>query len=1209
MANEARVGHIIYVVDMHVDQLLTAQRQVNERLDRMDAGFSRTTRSVNASERSMLSLSKVATALGAALSVSKIIEYADAWTLASNKMIGVIGSNGDLAGSMEQIVKISNATQTSVTTTTTLFTRMATATKNLGIGQGDLLTVTKAINQSLSLSGATAAETDSAITQLTQGLNRGYLGGQDFNSVVSAAPRLIKSLADYTGKTTSELKEMGGAGQLSSEVIVKAVLASANAIDTEFSKAIITFSQHMTVAENNIMKFVGESTTVKTAVSGAGSAIATLSENLDSLAVVFISLSAVMGSRFVGALTASMAAQVKQAAATVNQAMATRKRAQDEVAAAAVTQRKAAADKSAALSALNLATAEYNVAKGSSAEGIALANLIRIRTAYTEAGLIAAQANNALSASQVRLAATGLTLSNVYKGLQALTAPLGGIVGAATLAAGAIYYFYQKAEQAKQESIAFADKLEGVISKMNEMSKSQLRGALADTAESIVAQKENVAELNKKYEDAADRVKWFTRELSNVTSAKASIDIITKSQESLLNSTQNLNQRKRDLDEASDKLSVTLQQQGKIQSQLNRVTAEAESSFSTLKRDLIDTHRLSGAAAEALASTLQVLKEINVEQGKASGEITPPVDTSKYDDFIHKQQQSIALLQKEGAEREKLKAVQNAINSGALEVDDKGNVLESMKERRAEIEANAEAEFKLQEAEKGRKKAAAEGDRSANQAENIAQKLANLKQQSELAATSTQELSREQAILRAGQALGAGATGKQIKEAQDYTAAIWDATAALKAQNAVPELKENANYQAQKSQLDMLKDAKDAQGELLISQEQHNLLSEQLELEHQVNLSKIRAQQQTANPLVEARAEIDPVTALANQNAQKLALMNQYYLQEQAALTAARQKNQLTETQYQEAKLATDAQYQALITAQNTQFEQQRTDALWTMLSQQSLGYDMLTSAVDAFSGNASNALTGLITGSMSAEEAMRSLGSTMLNSVVNSLVQVGVEALKNFIIAQTFGQAGQAAAAAAATAAGASALAAWTPAAIAASIATLGTASGTGLMAYQTAQASGMALSIAGARKNGGPVQAGNMYEFGEGGMFEALQMGGKNYLLPGNNGKVISNKDLMKGADGQPQMRTPSTGKQYQGDSASKPSNNQNNQGSGINLTILVDNHGQPMNVRDYQMEKGPTGDDILRLWCENFQAGGMTRQTVTAYTTARSKATGTP
>ncbi|MCP5865485.1 phage tail tape measure protein, partial [Klebsiella pneumoniae] len=61
------------------------------------------------------------------------------------------------------------------------------------------------------------------------------------------------------------------------------------------------------------------------------------------------------------------------------------------------------------------------------------------------------------------------------------------------------------------------------------------------------------------------------------------------------------------------------------------------------------------------------------------------------------------------------------------------------------------------------------------------------------------------------------------------------------------------------------------------------------------------------------------------------------------------------------------------------QYRQKRQEAMWQELSQQSLGYNMLTSAVDAFSGNASNAITGLLTGTMSAQEAMRSLGNTIL--------------------------------------------------------------------------------------------------------------------------------------------------------------------------------------------------------------------------------------
>ena len=56
--------------------------------------------------------------------------------------------------------------------------------------------------------------------------------------------------------------------------------------------------------------------------------------------------------------------------------------------------------------------------------------------------------------------------------------------------------------------------------------------------------------------------------------------------------------------------------------------------------------------------------------------------------------------------------------------------------------------------------------------------------------------------------------------------------------------------------------------------------------------------------------------------------------------------------------------------------------------------------------------------------------------------------------------------------------------------------------------------LALSGKRKNGGPVSAGGMYQVGEGGMPEIYQAStGKQYMIPGDNGKVISNKDMTLG------------------------------------------------------------------------------------------------
>lgn len=58
---------------------------------------------------------------------------------------------------------------------------------------------------------------------------------------------------------------------------------------------------------------------------------------------------------------------------------------------------------------------------------------------------------------------------------------------------------------------------------------------------------------------------------------------------------------------------------------------------------------------------------------------------------------------------------------------------------------------------------------------------------------------------------------------------------------------------------------------------------------------------------------------------------------------------------------------------------------------------------------------------------------------------------------------------------------------------------------------ASGIAgVSYGGAREFGGPVDAGKMYRVGEGGAPEIFQSGGKNFMIPGDGGKVIPNDQI---------------------------------------------------------------------------------------------------
>lgn len=529
----------------------------------------------------------------------------------------------------------------------------------------------------------------------------------------------------------------------------------------------------------------------------------------------------------------------------------------------------------------------------------------------------------------------------------------------------------------------------------------------------------------------------------------------------------------------ADKFGVSEQRAFELSKKLSDVANNpSPQALQKLVLELQNTESSTKSGTEAVIAFLRPLTELVAVAGQAAistASMRNEIDnlTAGQKNLIKQSERNLALSKLQGEARARLQAQYAAEDAGFAKDDPHAK---QMQDDAAATYKNTQAQKTLQSEQK----------KGASQADSIAQKLANLKQQSELAAESTNNLSREQAILNAQQSLGKGATKEQIALAGQYAATKWDTANALKAQAAaeklLPEARENASYKQDVQDLNTALAAKK------ISQEQFNQTSERLEATHQANLAKIRAQQ-AVTPQQEAVAQVDPVQQLANQHAQQLALIQQF---EQQGLLA--HQNAL-----------------ALKNAADTQYEQQRTAAQWELLSQQSLGYSMLTSAVDAFSGNASNALTGLITGTMSAQDAMRSLGNTMLNSVVNALVQVGVEALKNFIIGQTLGAASTAASVGMAT----TTAAAWAPAAALASLASFGANSAPAMAGIASTVGLAQGLALAGARYNGGPVSAGSMYQVGERGKPEIYQAStGKQYMIPGDNGKVISNKDMQSGS-----------------------------------------------------------------------------------------------
>ena len=503
-----------------------------------------------------------------------------------------------------------------------------------------------------------------------------------------------------------------------------------------------------------------------------------------------------------------------------------------------------------------------------------------------------------------------------------------------------------------------------------------------------------------------------------------------------------------------------LQELAKKLQEMQSSSKDGQSAIAELAGKLVD---LAREAANA---------KINVDSlNKSTDNLT-----AGQKNLIKQSERNLALSKLQGEARARLQAQYAAEDAGFAKDDPHAK----------QMEDDAAATYKNTQAQKTLK---TEQTKGASQAERNAKVLEEYRQKASLSADSTADLSREQAILAARQKL-TNPTPQQISQVERDAAAAWDKAAALKAQNAVPILKENADYAAQKKALESLKGQKDANGQLIISQEQYNQASEKLEQDHQVTLAKIRAQQ-VVSPQQSAMGEVDPVQRLANQHAQELALIQQFETQ----------KGQITQRGLE------------LMNAANTQYEQARIAAQWEIYRNQSTTNQLMADAVDSLQSGATNAITGLINGTQSLQESFANIGTTILSSVVGSLVQMGIEWGKS----QLMGQAAAAASLASTMAQATVAASAWAPAALSASIATMGSAAAVGQTAYAGSLLAAKGMAVAGAREHGGPVNANSMYRVGEGGKPEIYQANnGSQYMIPGDNGRVISNRDMQGGGGG---------------------------------------------------------------------------------------------
>ncbi|HHU4043862.1 TPA: tape measure protein [Citrobacter freundii] len=1088
MAGTVSAGTIVYEVDMDTARLLQGRRDVDAALNglngsmgRLEASVSRTERSIGSMERTMSSLSGVAKGLMAALSVQQVAQYADAWVTVNNKLANAVRPNEQLADVTQRIFDISQKTMSSLDATTALYGRLERATRSAGTSTEDLSRIVTTINQGLAVSGATAQEASSTMIQLSQALASGVLRGEEFNSISENGSRLAVALADSLGVTVGQLRGMAAEGKLTTDVVVNGLLSQGDQIAKEFAKTAMTLGQAFEVASNNVTKFVGESSTIKSAYAGFNSTIVTLSDNLNTLATVFVGLGLIMGSRFAGALAMATAAKVKDTAATIASANASKVAAKDAEVEAAAKLRLAQADKSAAVSALNVAQARLNTLKVTNAESVEEVKLAtagaatirtqiaqiesekalevtRLKAQITDQGRIAtatrmAQLQQASAALTTRLAAAeaaastarATAIAKAEAEVSAARITAATTTGAATAANGRYIASQEAAVIANRAAAASLTLMKGALSLIGGPAGLAMIAAAAVFywwQQAKQAREEAIA-----FADGLDRLNAAMSSMTNTqlrgaigdanTSIRAQKEAVAELEGEVNKLTTRYSKFTPEAQKYADSMgqgTEFAQRQFEVSDELARKTRDLQAAKDKLSRTEDTAAEATRTLTNNMLSAMGVhdqliekswsLEQVQGAVAKAFGETADEINRANQagKSFDPKALQ-ISPATKEG---DKVIAT----------LEEQNELLKIQDEREREI---AKARMQAAKVTDNQNQISAAGRLAAENYDLEKSEEARKKAQQESerqgkkSASSAESVAQKLANLRAQSDLTTESVEKRRIQEAGLRAEQSLGSAATQQQLAEARALGEAN---EKAAISIQKRKEAEQGQKYAKQE-------------------IAAGNTSVNPVT--GASVDPLAQINLQETQKLEALAKYQ-------ELDKQNTQL----YEDAKTAIQLQASnARMQIAQTEADQQRESVL-SILGSASQGFDSLASIIADSAGKSNAAYQVMFAASkaFAIAQSTLSLNTAIMQAMADPTALTPAQKLANY---------------AAIASAGASLL------------------------------SNVASISYGGGRENGGPVSASSMYRVGEGGKPEIFKASnGSQYMIPGDNGRVISNRDI---------------------------------------------------------------------------------------------------
>lgn len=222
-------------------------RNIQGTLTQSQNGFNASLGSSASGANALLStMKKIVTVAATGYGVKNLIGKSDTWTNTQARLRLNTDTDGERDVLQLQAYQAALRSRGDYKTTADTIAKLGLLAGDAFNSNTETVLFAELMNKSFKLSGASTEEKNAGMYQLTQAMASGKLQGDEFRSIMENAPMLAQAIADYTGKTKGDLKEMSADGAITADIIKGALFNAADDINSKFETMPMTFADSWT---------------------------------------------------------------------------------------------------------------------------------------------------------------------------------------------------------------------------------------------------------------------------------------------------------------------------------------------------------------------------------------------------------------------------------------------------------------------------------------------------------------------------------------------------------------------------------------------------------------------------------------------------------------------------------------------------------------------------------------------------------------------------------------------------------------------------------------------------------------------------------------------------------------------------------------------------------------------------------------------------